>query len=130
MTNTDTRDVKALLLRFANWRKPDAIIRCTVQDKEAADALSEIIPRINIPLVADIHFDYRLALKSIENGVAKLRINPGNIGNKDRVKAVVQAAQAKAIPIRIGSTPDPYREIFCSIMAGFARGSVTAHLGM
>lgn len=103
MTNTDTRDVESTVAQIRKLEEAGCdIIRCTVQDKEAADALSEIIPRINIPLVADIHFDYRLALKSIENGVAKLRINPGNIGNKDRVKAVVQAAQAKAIPIRIG----------------------------
>ncbi len=103
MTNTDTRDVESTVAQIRKLEEVGCeIIRCTVQDNEAADALSEIISRINIPLVADIHFDYRLALKSIENGVAKLRINPGNIGNKDRVREVVQAAQAKGIPIRIG----------------------------
>lgn len=103
MTNTDTRDIENTVAQIRKLEDAGCdIIRCTIPDKHAADALTEIIPRINIPLVADIHFDYRLALKSIENGVAKLRINPGNIGNKDKVKAVVQAAQERGIPIRIG----------------------------
>ncbi|HHU78667.1 MAG: flavodoxin-dependent (E)-4-hydroxy-3-methylbut-2-enyl-diphosphate synthase [Caldicoprobacterales bacterium] len=103
MTNTDTRDVEATVAQIHRLEEAGCdIIRCTVQDQEAAEALAKIIPEIHIPLAADIHFDYRLALKSIENGVAKLRINPGNIGKKDRVRAVVEAAQDKGIPIRIG----------------------------
>ncbi|NLB42306.1 MAG: flavodoxin-dependent (E)-4-hydroxy-3-methylbut-2-enyl-diphosphate synthase [Clostridiales bacterium] len=103
MTNTDTRNVDATVAQILRLEEAGCdIIRSTVPDIEAAEALSKIIPQIHIPMVADIHFDYRLALKSIENGVAKLRINPGNIGNEERVKAVVQAAKDKGIPIRIG----------------------------
>ncbi|HHY82142.1 MAG TPA: flavodoxin-dependent (E)-4-hydroxy-3-methylbut-2-enyl-diphosphate synthase [Clostridiales bacterium] len=103
MTNTDTRNVEATVSQIRRLEEAGCdIIRCTVPDMEAAEALTKIIPQISIPLVADIHFDYRLALKSIENGAAKLRINPGNIGGKEKVKAVVQAARDKGIPIRIG----------------------------
>jgi len=103
MTNTDTRDVKATVEQIA--RLEDAgcdIIRVAVPDREAAEALSGIKAGIHIPLVADIHFDYRLALTAIENGVEKLRINPGNIGGRDKVKAVVEKAKERQIPIRIG----------------------------
>jgi len=103
MTNTDTRDIRTTVSQI--WALEEAgcdIIRCAVPDMEASEALGGIIKQIKIPLVADIHFDYRLALKSIKNGVAALRINPGNIGNKDKVKAVVEAAKDKGIPIRIG----------------------------
>lgn len=103
MTNTDTRDVDTTVAQILRLEEAGCdIIRSTVQDQQAAEALCEIIPRIHIPMVADIHFDYRLALKAIENGVAKLRINPGNIGSREKVKAVVQAARDKGIPIRIG----------------------------
>lgn len=78
------------------------IIRVAVPDEQAANALGDIKKQINIPLVADIHFDYRLALKAIDSGVDKIRINPGNIGRKDRVEKVVRACQEKQIPIRIG----------------------------
>jgi (E)-4-hydroxy-3-methylbut-2-enyl-diphosphate synthase len=78
------------------------IIRVAVADDEDANAIKEIKKQIHIPLVADIHFDYRLALKSIENGIDKLRINPGNIGGRDRVKKVVEKAKERNIPIRIG----------------------------
>ncbi len=103
MTNTDTRDVTATVKQIR--RLEDAgceIIRCAVPDMEASEALKQIIDNISIPLVADIHFDYRLALSAIKNGVSKLRINPGNIGSRDKVKAVVEAAKDKEIPIRIG----------------------------
>lgn len=103
MTNTDTRNVKATVEQIA--RLEDAgcdIIRVAVPDREAAEALSGIKAGIHIPLVADIHFDYRLALTAIENGVDKLRINPGNIGGRDKVKAVVEKAKERQIPIRIG----------------------------
>ena len=103
MTNTDTRDVEATVKQILSLEEAGCdIIRCAVPDMEAAEALKEIIKQIHIPLVADIHFDYKLALKSIENGIDALRINPGNIGSKDRIKMVVEVAKDKGIPIRIG----------------------------
>ncbi len=103
MCNTKTSDVEATVKQILELEEAGCeIIRVAVPDMEAAKAIAEIKKRIHIPLVADIHFDYRLALKAIENGVDKLRINPGNIGGEDRVKAVVEAAKAKNIPIRIG----------------------------
>ncbi|MBK5240913.1 flavodoxin-dependent (E)-4-hydroxy-3-methylbut-2-enyl-diphosphate synthase [Clostridium sp.] len=103
MTSTDTRDVDATVEQILKLEKAGCeIIRCAVPDMAAADAIKDIVKRIHIPLVADIHFDYRLALKSIENGVAKLRINPGNIGSIDKIKLVAKAAKEKGIPIRIG----------------------------
>lgn len=103
MTNTDTRDVEATVKQIKQLEATGCdIVRCAVPDMEAAEAIKEIVKNINIPLVADIHFDYRLALKAIENGVSKLRINPGNIGSRDRVEAVARAAKEKNIPIRIG----------------------------
>ncbi len=103
MTNTDTRDVKATVEQIA--RLTDAgcdIIRVAVPDMEAAQAIKAIKAGITIPLVADIHFDYRLALECMKNGVDKIRLNPGNIGGHDRVKAVADMAKERAIPIRIG----------------------------
>ena len=103
MTTTDTRDVDATVKQILNLEKAGCdIIRCAVPDIASAEALKNIIKQIHIPLVADIHFDYKLALKSIESGVDALRINPGNIGNLDRIKMVVEAAKIKGIPIRIG----------------------------
>ncbi len=103
MTNTDTRNVKETVTQIHRLEKAGCdIVRCAVPDMTACDAINKIVKDINIPLVADIHFDYRLALKSIENGVAALRINPGNIGSIDRVKEVAKAAKDKSIPIRIG----------------------------
>lgn len=103
MTNTDTRDAKKTLEQIAELYKAGCeIIRCAVPDMEAAEALKEITKNSPMPVVADIHFDYKLALKSIENGVAALRINPGNIGSNERVQIVAEAAKAKNIPIRIG----------------------------
>ncbi|MBU3142085.1 flavodoxin-dependent (E)-4-hydroxy-3-methylbut-2-enyl-diphosphate synthase [Clostridium sp. CF012] len=103
MTNTDTRDVEATVNQILQLEEAGCdIVRCAVPDMEAAEAIKEIVKRIHIPLVADIHFDYRLALKSIENGVSKLRINPGNIGSIDKIKLVAKAASDKGIPIRIG----------------------------
>lgn len=103
MTNTRTEDAAATA---AQIRKLEAagceIIRCAVPTMEAAKALAEIKKQIHIPLVADIHFDYRLAIAAIENGADKIRINPGNIGESERVKAVVEKAKEHAIPIRIG----------------------------
>ena len=103
MTNTDTRDAEATLEQIRKLHIAGCeIIRCAVPDMEAAESLKEICKMSPMPVVADIHFDYRLALKSIENGVAALRINPGNIGSMERVKRVAETAKAKNIPIRIG----------------------------
>ncbi|QSO49006.1 flavodoxin-dependent (E)-4-hydroxy-3-methylbut-2-enyl-diphosphate synthase [Alicyclobacillus mengziensis] len=103
MTTTKTADVKSTVHEI--HRLEDAgceLVRVTVNTKEAAAAVKEIKRQIHIPLVADIHFDYRLALMAIENGVDKVRINPGNIGQRDRVEAVVKACKERGIPIRIG----------------------------
>lgn len=103
MTNTDTRDIKGTVSQILALEEAGCdIIRCAVPDGQAAEALKEIVKRIHIPLVADIHFDYRLALASMENGAQKLRINPGNIGSREKVKAVVEMAKDMGIPIRIG----------------------------
>jgi (E)-4-hydroxy-3-methylbut-2-enyl-diphosphate synthase len=103
MTNTDTRDAKATIEQIRRLEKAGCdIVRCAVPDMEASEALKEIVRESNIPVVADIHFDYRLAIESIKNGVSALRINPGNIGSHERVKAVAEQAAHKGIPIRIG----------------------------
>lgn len=103
MTNTKTENVQATVEQIHRLEKAGCeIIRCTVPTKEAANALKEIKKQIHIPLVADIHFDYRLAILAMENGADKIRINPGNIGSKERVKAVVDVAKERNIPIRIG----------------------------
>lgn len=103
MCNTDTRDVNATVNQIKELEDEGCeIIRVAVPDMEAAEAVGEIKKRIGIPLVCDIHFDYRLALKCLEMGVDKLRINPGNIGSRERVEAVVNAAREREIPIRIG----------------------------
>lgn len=103
MTKTDTRDIKATVEQIKQLEEAGCqIIRVAVPDRQAAEALGEIRKQAGIPLVADIHFDYRLALRAIEQGVDKLRLNPGNIGGPERVKAVVKAAKDCQIPIRIG----------------------------
>ena len=103
MTNTKTEDVKATVEQILRLEKAGCeIIRCTVPTLEAAAAIREIKKQIHIPLVADIHFDYRMALAAIENGADKIRINPGNIGSTERVRAVVDAAKERGIPIRVG----------------------------
>ncbi|NLZ82606.1 MAG: flavodoxin-dependent (E)-4-hydroxy-3-methylbut-2-enyl-diphosphate synthase, partial [Clostridiales bacterium] len=103
MTNTKTEDVKATLEQIHGLEKAGCeIIRCTVPNKEAAAAFREIKKNINIPLVADIHFDYRLAIAAMENGADKIRINPGNIGGEEKLKAVVTVAKERNVPIRVG----------------------------
>ena len=103
MTNTRTEDVAATVAQIHKLTAAGCdIIRCAVPTMEAAQALSEIKKEIAIPLVADIHFDYRLAIAAMENGADKIRINPGNIGGRDRLKAVVDVAKEREIPIRIG----------------------------
>lgn len=103
MTKTDTRDVRTTVKQIRRLEKAGCeIIRVAVPDTKAASVLSEIKKRIGIPLVADIHFDYRLALKAIDAGVDKLRINPGNIGADWKVREVVKAAKERQIPVRVG----------------------------
>ena len=103
MTNTKTEDVKATVNQIKQLTEAGCdIIRCACPTPEAALALKEIKQQISIPLVADIHFDYKLAIAAMENGADKIRINPGNIGDIDRVKAVVDVAKEKNIPIRVG----------------------------
>ena len=103
MTNTKTEDVEQTVAQILALEQAGCdIIRCAVPTMEAAQALKEIKKQIHIPLVADIHFDYRLALKSIENGISKLRINPGNIGGKDKVRLLAEVCKEKGIPIRVG----------------------------
>ena len=103
MTNTKTEDVEATVAQIKELEKVGCeIIRCAVPTIEAAEALKEIKKQINIPLVADIHFDYKLAIKAIESRADKIRINPGNIGSIDRIKAVVDKAKEYNIPIRVG----------------------------
>ncbi len=103
MCNTDTRDVEKTVSQILQLEQAGCeIIRVAVPDMAAAEAIKEIKAKIHIPLVADIHFDYRLALESIKNGVDKVRINPGNIGDKSRVKQVVDMAKERGVPIRIG----------------------------
>ncbi len=103
MTNTKTQDVAATVAQILELERAGCeIIRCTVPDMEAAAALSEIKKQIHIPLVADIHFDYRMAIAAMEHGADKIRINPGNIGGPDKVKAVAEVAAERGIPIRVG----------------------------
>ena len=103
MTNTETLDIEATVAQIQRLEAVGAdIVRVSVPSIEAAEAFGEIRKRVTVPLVSDIHFDYRIALRVAELGVDCLRINPGNIGRKDRVQAVVSACKDKGIPIRIG----------------------------
>ncbi len=103
MTKTDTRDVKATVRQVKELQEYGCeIIRCAVPDMEAAQALAGIKRGISIPLIADIHFDYRLALAALKAGVDGLRLNPGNISEPEKVAAVVRKAKERSVPIRIG----------------------------
>ena len=103
MCNTKTEDVEATVQQILALEAAGCeIVRCTVPTLEAAEALKEIKKRIHIPLVADIHFDYKMAIAAMENGADKIRINPGNIGSIDKIKAVVDVAKERNIPIRVG----------------------------
>lgn len=103
MTNTTTSDVEATVSQINKLEEAGCqLVRMTINNEEAAKAIGEIKKRVNLPLCADIHFDYKLALLAIENGIDKLRINPGNIGSDENIKAVVEKAKEKNIPIRIG----------------------------
>ncbi len=103
MTKTDTRDVKATVAQMVRMAEAGCeLIRVAVPDRRAAQALREIVPQSPVPVVADIHFNYSLALMALEAGVDKLRLNPGNIGEPERVRQVVREAKARGVPIRIG----------------------------
>jgi len=103
MTNTKTEDIEATVDQILKLERAGCdIIRSTANNEAAAKAFAEIKKHIHIPIVADIHFDYRLAIMAMENGADKIRINPGNIGGKDKIKAVVEAAKAYHVPIRVG----------------------------
>ena len=131
MTNTDTRDAKATLAQIRALAEAGCdIVRCAVPDKTAAEALREICAGSPIPVVADIHFDYRLALAAIEAGVDKIRLNPGNIGGMSRVQAVVKACQARNIPIRIGvNSGSLEKEILAKYGAPTAEALVESAMG-
>ena len=130
MTNTRTENVDATVEQILRLEAAGCeIIRCAVPTMEAAEALREIKKRIHIPLVADIHFDYRLAIASIENGADKIRINPGNIGSPERVKAVVDKAKEYQIPIRVGVNSGSLEKHFLEKYGGVtARGIVESAL--
>lgn len=103
MTNTTTSNVEATVAQIKKLESVGCqMVRMTINNEEAAKVIGEIKKRVNIPLCADIHFDYKLALLAIENGIDKLRINPGNIGSDENIKAVVEKAKERNIPIRIG----------------------------
>ena len=103
MTNTDTRDVEATLAQIRALAEAGCdLVRVSVYDAACAEAVRDLVDRSPVPLVADIHFDYRLAVRAMENGIAKMRINPGNIGGEERVRIVADCAKAHHIPIRIG----------------------------
>lgn len=103
MTNTRTEDIKGTIAQIQALTAAGCeIIRCAVPTMEAAEAIAEIKKGITIPLVADIHFDYRLAIAAMEHGADKIRINPGNIGAKERIQAVIDVAKERNIPIRVG----------------------------
>ena len=118
MTNTDTRDIRRTVNQIKRLERVGCeIVRLAVPDMEAARAIGEIKRKVNIPLVADIHFDYHLAMEAIANGVDKIRINPGNIGSQEKVEAIARAAAKAKIPIRVGvnagslKLPSPNRKI-------------------
>ncbi len=130
MTNTRTEDVKATIQQIERLTKAGCeIVRCTVPTMEAALALREIKRQTRIPLVADIHFDYKMAIASIENGGDKIRINPGNIGGKEKVKEVVKAAKERSVPIRIGVNSGSLERKFIEKYGGVtAKGIVESAL--
>ena len=135
MCNTDTRDVEATVKQIKRLEAAGCdIIRVAVFDMSAADAVKAIKERIQIPLVADVHFDYRLALRAVENGVDKLRINPGNIGSEDRVRMVADCCKRHHVPIRIGvnggSLEKDLREQYATDPAGAMLKSALSHVGI
>ncbi|GAB6157599.1 flavodoxin-dependent (E)-4-hydroxy-3-methylbut-2-enyl-diphosphate synthase [Desulfotomaculum varum] len=135
MTNTDTRDARATVAQINELAQAGCeVIRVAVPDQAAAAALPAIKASINIPLIADIHFDYRLALAALQAGVDGLRINPGNIGGKDKVREVVAAARERRVPIRIGvnagSLEKDLLKKYGGITADAMVESALSHIGM
>jgi (E)-4-hydroxy-3-methylbut-2-enyl-diphosphate synthase len=135
MTNTKTQDAPSTIAQIKALEKAGCdIVRVAVPDMEAAEAIKEIKNNITIPLVADIHFDHRLALRAMENGVDKVRINPGNIGSRDKVKEVVRLASERCIPIRIGvnsgSLEKPLLEKYGHVCAEALVESAMAHVAI
>src|SRR5690606_38689137 len=111
MTKTKTGNAEATVAQVRRCEEAGAdIVRVTVNDWEAAEAIGDIVRGSNVPIVADIHFNHVFALKAIEGGVAKVRINPGNIGSQDRIHQVLDAARSRGIPIRIGVNPGSLEE--------------------
>ncbi len=135
MTNTDTRDIKATIHQIKRLEEAGCdIVRLAILDNEAATAVGEIKKAVKIPLVADIHYDYRLAVECMKNGVDKIRLNPGNIGGNDRVKIVAGMAKNRGIPIRIGvnsgSVEKGILEKFGGVTAEGMVESALAHVAM
>lgn len=130
MTNTKTQDVSATVAQILALEQAGCeIVRCTVPDMEAAEALARIRRQIHIPLVADIHFDYKMAIAAIENGADKIRINPGNIGGPDKVREVVAAAKERSVPIRVGVNSGSLERAFLEKYGGVtAEGIVESAL--
>lgn len=121
MTNTDTSDVPATISQTKALQSAGCdIVRMTVNTESAADALKKIVCAVDIPLVADIHFDYKLAIKSIESGISKIRFNPGNIGDDDKVKLIADCAKVHGVPIRVGVNGGSIEKEF---LDRFGRGS-------
>ena len=131
MCNTKTEDVKGTVAQILKLEEAGCdIVRVAVPTMEAAEAIKEIKKQIHIPLVGDIHFDYRLAIAAMENGVDKIRINPGNIGAADRVKAVVDTAKARNLPIRVGVNSGSLEKEYIEEYGGVtAEGIVRSALG-
>lgn len=130
MTNTKTEDIAATVSQIQELSAAGCeIIRCAVPTMEAAEALTEIKKQISVPLVADIHFDYRLAIAAIEHGADKIRINPGNIGDTERVRAVAEAAKSRHVPIRVGVNSGSLEKFFIEKYGGVtAEGLVESAL--
>lgn len=125
MTNTNTKDIEKTVDQILKLEKAGCdIVRIAIPDMEAADAINEIKKNTNIPLIADIHFDYRLALKAVKNGIDGLRINPGNIGSKEKVKEVVLACKERQVPIRIGVNSGSIRKDLISKYGGINENSM------
>ncbi len=134
MCNTDTRDVDATLSQIERLSAAGCkIVRVAVVDKEAAFAIGEIAPRAGVPIVADIHFDWKLAIEAAAAGAAKIRINPGNIGDEDRVREVVRVCREKGLPIRIGVNGGSLEKEILHKYGVTARGMVESakyHVGL
>ena len=130
MTNTDTRDVPATLAQIRALAEAGCdLVRVSVYDEACARAVRDLVDQSPVPLVADIHFDYKLALAAMENGIQKLRINPGNIGGEDRVRAVADCARAHGVPIRIGvNSGSVEREILAKYGGPTPQGMVESAL--